>query len=123
VPRCIPVTTAGGKATQCRLLVGNARKRHAFSCESATSKRSTLQQKELHHGEEDKKESESEEEKVIFRIGINLALMPIGLETLFGTLAAGNIQPLFIWTGVPLPARQFSGGKQTRLRPRGDGSL
>jgi hypothetical protein len=77
------------------------RKRHAFSCESATDKRSTLQQKERHHGEEDKKESESEEEKVIFRLGIKLPLMPIGLETLVGTSAAGNIQPLFIETGVP----------------------
>jgi hypothetical protein len=42
-----------------------------------------------------------------FRIGINLALMPIGLETLVRTFAAGNIQPLFIWTGVRGPARQF----------------
>jgi hypothetical protein len=78
------------------LLVGNARKRHAFSRESATSRRFDFATKELHHGEEDKKESESEEEKVIFRIGIDLALMPIGLETLVGTLAAGTIQPLFI---------------------------
>jgi hypothetical protein len=48
--------------------VGNARNRHAFSCESATSKRSTFATKELHHGEEGKKESESEEEKVIFAL-------------------------------------------------------
>jgi hypothetical protein len=50
---------------------------------------------ERHHGEKDKKESESEEEKVIFHIGIKLSLMPIGLETLVRTSAAGNIQPLF----------------------------
>jgi hypothetical protein len=55
-----------------------------------------LCKEERHHGEEDKKESESEEEKVIFRIGIKLPLMPIGLETLVGTSAAGNIQPLFL---------------------------
>jgi len=58
--------------------VGNARNRHAISCESATGRRSTFATKELHYGEEGKKESESEEEKVNFPIGVNLALTPIG---------------------------------------------
>jgi hypothetical protein len=52
--------------------------------------------KERRHGEEGKKESESEEEKVIVRIGVKLPLTPIRLETLVWTSADGNIQPLFI---------------------------
>jgi hypothetical protein len=51
--------------------------------------------KERLHGEEGKKESESEKEKVIFRIGVKLSLMPICLETVVGTSAAGNIPAAF----------------------------
>ena len=65
-----------------------------FLCESVATVFPDLSTKELHHGEEGK-EKESEEEKVIARMGIKLPLMPIGLETLVRTSAAGNIQPLF----------------------------
>jgi hypothetical protein len=53
--------------------------------------------KERHHGKEDEKESETEEEEVILRHGVNLALTPIGLVILRATLAAGYVRPPFVY--------------------------
>jgi hypothetical protein len=45
MPDAFPSPRPGGKDTQRRLLGVIVRKRHAFSCESAICKRSTLQQR------------------------------------------------------------------------------
>jgi hypothetical protein len=62
--------------------VNKTKKRHWRRRESVTSGCPSFQSKEPYHGKEGKEESESEEEEVVFRFGVILAVTPIALVLL-----------------------------------------
>jgi hypothetical protein len=87
-----------GRDTKCCVFaVGNTKNAIGFRANRLLVGVRVFPTKERHHGKEDKKESETEEEEVILRHGVNLALTPIGLVTLRATLAAGYVRPPFVY--------------------------